>query len=356
MKESVNSNSYLLINLSQIKSNYLKIRNIISGKTKICCVVKANAYGHGAIKISKLYERLGADYFAVANFNEAIELRKSGIKKPILILSHSPISKIGLIEKYDITQTVGSFDYYLLIRQEIKKQIKVHIKIDTGMSRMGFLVNNHSEMEISTIYKDNKIRCEGIYTHFSSNKHAPSQFCLFNDFLKVLADKNVLFDIKHCCSSASIIKYPMYHLDMVRPGIILYNGLSNSDTSMSLVAHVISVKRFSKGTKIGYNESFVLKKDTNICVVSVGYGDGLPRCISNRNYNVFINGKLYPIIGNICMDQCMVDLGDDNCALFDTVIVFGNKKTPIHKLSSLSNTIDYEILCNMNERLEKIYK
>lgn len=341
--------AWIEIDLKKIEENYNLIKEKANG-AMICPVIKDNAYGHGAVVIGKLYEKLNADYFAVSNLKEALELRDNGIKTPILILGYTPISEARLLNEYDITQCIYSLAYAKSIN-EIGVDIKCHLKIDSGMNRIGF--KDVNEM-VEACHLTN-LKFEGVFTHFSDcldDEYSAFQYDIFTKDIKELEKAGITFKIKHCANSGTIFKHPYYHMDMVRPGIILYGlggfeGLKQALTLKTIITHIKDVK---KGEAIGYDRKFIADKDIKVATVAIGYGDGYYRYNSGVN-TVNVNGVECNILGNVCMDQMMLDVSDVDCKLYDEVIVYGD----INKLAKNLNTIPYELICNINNRVDVKY-
>ena len=338
------------IDTKAIEHNYEVIKQK-AGNAKICCVVKDNAYGHGADKLSLIYEKLGASYFAVSNIDEAIALRNNGIKTPILILGCTNVEDAYLLNKYDISQCVYSLIYARELNEKGIK-IKCHLKVDTGMNRLGF--KDISEMKQA--YNLDNLLFEGIFTHFAYSENEEStrtQFQIFDDAIKELEKDNITFKIRHCANSASIFRYPEYNLDMVRPGIVLYGLGGYPELKQALTMHSIisHIKYIEKGETVGYNRTFVADKRIKVATIPVGYGDGFLRVNKGKN-TISINGKKARILGNICMDQMMVDVSDIDVNLLDEVIIYDD----LEEYARNINTISYELICSINHRVPIIYK
>lgn len=333
----------------------------------ICCVVKANAYGHGAVQLAKEYEKLKADYLAVSNIEEAIQIRNAGIKTPILILGYTPPHCVHDLEKFNITQCLYSFEYANVLSKECSAQnkfIKCHLKIDTGMGRIGFQYHDGVN-ELEDAYKSSilpGIRIEGIFMHFAiadegQNKFTFMQKKYFVEAIEELESRGIVFQIKHCSNSAATLDYQDFKMDMVRAGIILYgiNPTSNKKNdlkpALSLWSVVSNVKKIRKGDSVSYGRTFIADRDMTIATVPVGYADGFLR--SNSGSNVFINGKTCPIVGRVCMDQIMVACED--AKLDDLVEVYG-PHISVDYVAKYNNTIPYEILCAIGERVPRVYK
>ncbi len=338
------------IDTKAIEHNYEVIKQK-AGNAKICCVVKDNAYGHGADKLSLIYEKLGASYFAVSNIDEAIALRNNGIKTPILILGYTNVEDAYLLNKYDISQCVYSLIYARELNEKGIK-IKCHLKVDTGMNRLGF--KDISEMKQA--YNLDNLLFEGIFTHFAYSENEEStrtQFQIFDNAIKELEKDNITFKIRHCANSASIFRYPEYNLDMVRPGIVLYGLGGYPELKQALTMHSIisHIKYIEKGETVGYNRTFVADKRIKVATIPVGYGDGFLRANKGKN-TISINGKKARILGNICMDQMMVDVSDIDVNLLDEVIIYDD----LEEYARNINTISYELICSINHRVPIIYK
>jgi alanine racemase len=338
------------IDTKAIEHNYEVIKQK-AGNAKICCVVKDNAYGHGADKLSLIYEKLGASYFAVSNIDEAIALRNNGIKTPILILGYTNVEDAYLLNKYGISQCVYSLIYAKHLNEKNVK-IKCHLKVDTGMNRLGF----KDIQEMKQAYNLDNLLFEGIFTHFAYSENEEStrtQFQIFDNAIKELEKDNITFKIRHCANSASIFRYPEYNLDMVRPGIILYGLGGYPELKQALTMHSIisHIKYIEKGETVGYNRTFVADKRIKVATIPVGYGDGFLRVNKDKN-TISINGKKARILGNICMDQMMVDVSDIDVNLLDEVIIYDD----LEEYARNINTISYELICSINHRVPIIYK
>ena len=369
------------IDLDAIEYNYLKIREAVNPKAKICCVVKADAYGHGAVTVANEYEKLGADYFAVSNIEEALQLRSGGITKPILILGYTPADMADVLSENNISQAVFSLEYAKLLSEAAVScgvKIKIHIKIDTGMSRIGFFYQKpdrdyHSIDEICTACTLENLESEGVFTHFSvadegenGEDYTNIQFALFCDAIVRLEEMGIKFEIRHCANSAATIDYPQYHLDMVRPGVILY-GLMPSEKirkeielkpAMQLKSVISHIKEISSETSVSYGRTYISENNMKLATVPIGYADGYMRAYSGKA-QMLINGKRASIVGRVCMDQLMLDVTDiSDIKMGDTVTVFGEdkgEKLLVEELSNLSDTINYEIVCLVGKRVPRIY-
>jgi alanine racemase len=366
------------INLNAIKDNYIAIRKKLNKETKLCCVIKANAYGHGAIQLAEFYEKLGADYFAVSNVEEAMQLRDNGISLPILILGYTDPECVDALAQNNISQCVYSEEYGELLASEAEKQcvdVKIHIKLDTGMGRIGFICKRANDLEIDVIEKTTRLEHlipEGIFTHFASadegifgEQYTKEQFMCFRKTIEELEGRGVIFSIKHCANSASIIEYPDMQMDMVRAGVILYglqpsNELQNDislNQAMTLHSIVSHIKEVKANDCVSYGREFVARDIRKIATIPIGYADGLWRANAKTPLMVEIEGKFAPIVGRICMDQCMVDVTDnEEICLGSEVVVYGmSAKNSIDTIAKNNRTINYEIVCALGERVPRVY-
>lgn len=370
------------ISLDAIENNIRAIRSYVNPSVKILGVVKADAYGHGYIETARILLDNGADALAVACFDEAVQLRLCGIECPILILGHSSIDEAENLVKNDVMPTC--FDYSLAeamsdAAKKLNKCAKIHIKIDTGMGRVGYRytddpeVNEKSIAEILRIAALPHIEINGIFTHFSiadddDDEYTYLQFERFCTVCDRLREHGLEIPLRHCCNSAALIRFPQMHMDMVRPGIILY-GLKPSEfvdcsalgivPAMCLKAKITNLKSVETGASVSYGRRFVAERKSRIATIPIGYADGYSRMLSGRA-QVIAGGKLCNIVGNICMDQCMIDVTDVNTIdIGDEVILFGkgdNIELPVESLAEKMGTINYEILCMIGKRIPRIYQ
>lgn len=363
-------------------SNYHAIKKQIGDDTKICCVIKADGYGHGAVELAKLYSELKCDYFAVSNLDEALELRDADIKEPILILGYTPANRAQDLFDNDIAQAVYGADYAKMLSDECVKagvKCKIHIKVDTGMSRIGFMCQQFPRDEFSV--KEIKKACDlpnlipqGIFTHFAvadeceeGREYTQKQYEAFVKTVDMLKDMGTTFEITHCSNSGAIIDHKDKKLNMVRAGIILY-GLSPSqklkdklelEPIMRLKTMVSYVKEIKKGTTVSYGRTFTAQRDMKIATVPVGYADGYIRAFAKDGY-MYIKGQKAKIIGRICMDQTMLDVTDiEGVEIGNVCVLFGNGRggepTP-DDVASWGNTINYEIVCSVSKRVPRLYR
>ncbi|MDR3179187.1 MAG: alanine racemase [Oscillospiraceae bacterium] len=373
--------TWLQVDCDALEENYCSIRNIVNKKSKIMCVLKADAYGHGAGFVSKLYQRLGADWLAVSNIEEAIQIRKNKVVLPILILGYTHYDMVNQLSLYSITQTVISLDYAKKLSQQALKfgfSVDVHIKLDTGMNRIGlvyqdFVEDSKTIEQVQEICSLKNLNIKGIYTHFSSSDEEENckdytlwQFNNFKNAIKILKEKNIRFELKHCSNSGAILTRPFMNMDMVRAGIVLYGILPNSNIktnvklkpAMQWKTIVSQIKNVRKNSAISYNRTFYTSKNSKIAIVPTGYADGYPRIFSGKA-KMIINGRKVPIIGRICMDQLVLDISEvQNVENNNIVTIFGKdgKSTiTLDELASLSNTINYELLCIISKRVTRVF-
>ena len=363
------------ISLENLRHNYEAIRKSLPAGCRFLGVVKADAYGHGALPVSRLLQEAGADYLAVSCLDEALELRRGGITMPILILGHTPYEYTGTLIEENITQTVTCLAKALEYSAEavrLGKELKIHIKLDTGMSRLGFLcAGDYCEEGVDNVIRSCRLpglNPEGVYTHFAvsdepdedSEAYTRAQFKLFMDVIAaVKARGGVEFSIRHCANSGATAAYPEMALDMVRPGLLLY-GYGDSSGKlgllpcMRLVTTVSTIKFYEPGTSVSYGRRFTTDRRTRMGVLAIGYADGLPRLISNK-CSFAAKGGFAPQRGSICMDMCMVDLTElPQVDVGSEVELFGPMNS-IYKLSDAAQTIPYELLCAVSKRVPRVY-
>ena len=362
------------IDLSNLEHNYRALRAMLPQGCRFLGVVKADAYGHGAVPVARRLETLGAEYLAVACLDEALELRQAGITTPILILGYTPVERANSLLGNGITQTVYDVDMARALSDAAAaagKTLKIHVKADTGMSRLGWLCGEEDQSAaveaIAQVCALPGLEAEGIYTHFANadgdEDYTMLQFTRFLDLLEALKDKGITFAIRHCAASAAALKFPCTHLDMVRPGIALYGhypdpsceGLDGPGLRpvMTLKTRVASVKTVPAGTPVSYGCTHVLDRETRLAALTIGYADGLPRLCSDK-LEVLIGGQRAPVVGRICMDMCMADVTGLDVAPGDEVEVFG-EHLPIEDVAALAGTIQYELLCAVSPRVHRAY-
>lgn len=372
-KEILKDRAWIEINLGNLEHNVNEINKVIPSKTKIIAVVKANAYGHGIISISKKLESIGIQDFAVATLEEAITLRKNNIKGNILILGYTNIENLQYIIDYDLIQTVIDGDYAeKLLQLSFDKKIKVHLKVNTGMNRIG--INYKNINIIKKLYFNSNLEVLGIFSHLcvaDSNMKKDIEFTQlqisrFNDLIAILKKSMIDIGKVHLQSSYGIINYPELEFDYVRPGIIMYgiNSRDNLDTKikldikpvLSLKARVTSVKEIDINDSVSYGRIYIASKKEKIASVSIGYADGFPRNLSCKGLKVLINNKYAEIIGRICMDQLIIKVDDIDIKQGDIVTLIGtDNNVSAEKIAFYSNTITNELLSRLGERLNRIY-
>ena len=366
--------SWAEIRLPNIRHNYEAIRASLPEGCRFLGVVKADAYGHGALPVAKLLQEAGADYLAVSCLDEALELRRGSIDMPILILGHTPYEYTGALIENHITQTISCLAKaleYAAEAERLGKALKIHIKLDTGMSRLGFLCSGaHFEEGVENVIRSCRLPGlvpEGIYTHFAvsdepdeaSRDYTLAQFALFMNFIDAVKERGgIRFPIRHCANSGAVVNYPQMALDMVRPGLLLYGygdkGRLGLRPCMRLVTTVSTIKFYEPGTSVSYGRRYVTDKRCRMGVLAIGYADGLPRIISNK-CSFAAQGGFAPQRGSICMDMCMVDLSDlPQVDVGSEVELFG-EKNDIYALSDAACTIPYELLCAVSKRVPRVY-
>ncbi|OGC11460.1 alanine racemase [candidate division WOR-1 bacterium RIFOXYA12_FULL_52_29] len=362
-------NTHAEINLAAIKNNIGEIRKKLSPAVKFMAVVKANAYGHGAVAVARAAGEAGADYLGVANLKEALELREAGILSPILILTESPTSVADEIIQHDLTQTIYSFAEAKALSEEAQKRkcrVKVHVKIDTGMGRVG-VAPSEAIAFIAKVSSLPGLTIEGLFTHFAKaedpeDKFTEEQFSRF----KQLADRAPNIPIKHSANSAAALFHPSTHLDMVRIGLMMYGlyPLGNSrrlialEPALSFKTRVVYLKRVPAGTPLSYGSTYLTREATNIATLPVGYADGFSRRLSNRGH-VLIRGKRFPIVGRVSMDMSLVNVGSANVEVGDEAVLIGRQGgegLSADEMANLEETISYEVVCSIGKRVPRVYK
>lgn len=366
------------IDLSAIRRNIEAMKSCIPEGKKLLAVIKANAYGHGAIQVAEALDDL-ADYYGVACIEEAVELRNARVNKPILILGYTDNSQFEELVINDITQTIFSYEQAKALSDtaaRLGKVGKLHIKIDTGMNRIGFQCNgesfNESVLEIVKISNLPNLNVEGVFTHYfkadSVDKtSATEQLTKYTKMIERLEEEGVHFAIKHISNSAGIMEMPNETYDMVRSGISTY-GLYPSEEmdkeacvlrpAMSFKSHITHVKMVSAGETIGYGGTYELTCDKRIATVGVGYADGYPRALSNKG-RVLVRGEFAPVVGRVCMDQIMIDVSDiDGVSVGDEVVLFGRQGEnliPVEELADMASSFNYEFVCDINRRVPRVF-
>ena len=358
------------IDLTAIDYNVRQIRKMTANSAQICAVVKADAYGHGAIAVARTMLHAGADRLAVAIINEALELRRAGFRVPILILGYTPACQAAIVVDQDITQTIFDLDSARALSGAAVaagKMVNVHIKIDTGMSRIGILPEDAGEFATAVAALPG-IRIEGVFSHFATadsrdKSFTYEQYKQFTEGLEYIKAKGITIPIRHIANSAAILDLPNMHLDMVRPGIILY-GLWPSDEmlqtielrpAMKFKAQVAFTKELPTNTAISYGRTYFTEKPSQIATLPVGYADGWSRLLANKA-SVLIRGQRAPLVGRVCMDQCMIDVTHiPGVVEGDEALLFGGADLPVEEVAKHMGTINYEIVSMVGKRVPRLY-
>jgi len=358
------------ISLDNVRSNFKTIRKAAADSAKLCCVVKANAYGHGAATLARIYQEMGADFFAVSNIEEAIELRNADITKPILILGYTPVECADILAKLNISQSVFSSEYAKALSDSAEKAgvcVKIHIKTDTGMGRIGFVYRHPEDKdnyfaEVTGACSLPGLVPEGIFTHFADSADDPAytdaQFECFLSACGGLAERGFKL-IRHCSNSAAIFGDKKRHLDMVRAGIVLY-GLAPSDIlpspelrpAMTMKSVVSLVKEIRPGDSVGYSMTFKADKPMKVATVAAGYADGYLRSSGSNGAYLTTGGKKCPLVGRVSMDQLAIAA---DCNMGDEVVLFGENGISADELAKLNGTIGYELVCAVSRRVPRVY-
>lgn len=365
-----------IVDLNAIRHNLMEVRKTLKPETKLMVIIKADAYGHGAVPLAKaIGESELIDAYGVAIIEEAVELRRAGITTPILILGYTPAEQYDQVVACDVAQTIFQYDMAKALSDEALRQGKtanIHIKLDTGMSRIGFPDTKESVEEIKRIAQLPNIRIEGLFSHFARADEldrTPTELQLrrYINFIEMLEKENIVIPIKHLANSAGIIEFPEAYFNMVRCGIATY-GIYPSDMvhkdkiklipAMELKTHVIYVKDVEAGTGISYGATYVTDKKRRIATIPVGYADGYSRNLSNFG-KVIIHGQFAPIVGRICMDQFMVDVTDiPEVKQGDLVTLLGKDADTCisaEELAEWSHSFPYELICTVGKRIPRVY-
>ena len=371
-------NSYLRcyaeVSLEAIGHNIGEVKKRIVPEVRLMVVIKADAYGHGALAVSRYLEPK-VDYFGVATLEEAIELREGGIRLPILVLGYTSPSQYADLIKYQIAQTIYSLDTAQKLNEEAeiqKKKAVVHIALDTGMTRIGFQAEESEADQIAEIKGLPNIELEGLYTHFSCADEQDKTYCdmqmvKYDDMIQMLKKRGINIPIKHVCNSAGIMEFDNHRFDMVRCGIVTYGIYPSEEVEKNLDlrpalqwrSHVIHVKDVKPGLGVSYGATYLTHKPiTRIATVSIGYADGYPRALSSKG-RVLIHGQYAPILGRVCMDQMMVEVSDVPDVQVENVVTLvgtdGERTIPIEEVADPAARFNYEMLCNISKRVPRIY-
>ena len=377
------SRVYVNVDLDAICKNVQKAMDRVGPDVKMMAVIKTDGYGHGAVPIAKALNKIGVYAYAIATIDEAVELRDAGVENPLLILGHVFENDLKAALECDVTLTVFAVENARVISKvagEMGKIAKVHLKLDTGMGRLGFLPCDESAEEIAEIFEMPNIEVEGVFSHFATADETDKTFAniqakKYGEFVELLESRGMKFALKHLCNSAGIIdlsgdrdntcdvKY-----NMVRSGIMTY-GLYPSEEvakgnvelkpALSLISHVAFVKEVDSGFSVSYGSTYVTSGKTKIATIPVGYGDGYPRSLSNKG-RVLIGGEYAPIIGRVCMDQFMVDVTHiPNVKQGDEVVLVGSqgdRRISVEEVADLAGSFNYEFVCGINKRVPRIYE
>ena len=360
---------YAEIDLGAIRHNLTAIRRHINPKSKLCAVVKANAYGHGAVEVSRVAVDCGAEFLAVATVDEGLELRRAGFDLPILILGLIPFDAAEIAVEEKLTVTVADLTLAKKISATAVKLdvvAKIHLKIETGMGRIGVAVDDAVELA-EKISKLPNVELEGAFSHFADADNDDRTFTerqikIFSETVEKIRKAGVNLELCHIAESAAALDIPAAHFDMVRSGIITY-GLYPAPNvrrtielkpAMKLVARIVQLKKISAGTSIGYGREFVAERECLIATLPIGYADGYIRAY--KNFHADIGGRLVPIAGRVCMDQTMIDVTDvEGVKVGDEVILFGSDAVTIDDAAEHLRTINYEVTCLVSARVPRIF-
>lgn len=363
------------IDLDAIAHNTREIKKLTGSKVEMMGVVKADAYGHGVLEVVRTLLDNGVTQLAVSMLDEAIQIRKMGIDVPILVLNYTDPARADEIIHNRVTQTVFSTDLaqaLSIAAVRLGKDVRIHVKVDTGMTRVGFIPGYNAVRNIMEISRLPGIILEGIFTHFASADESDKSYTLmqFERFMNLcteLTRAGIHIPVKHVCNSAGILQYPEMHLDIVRPGIILYGlypsrevaGKIDLRPAMTLKANVIFVKDVDKDTYVSYGRTFRTDRKSRIATIPIGYADGYTRLMSNKG-RMLVNGEYAPVIGRICMDQCMLDVTDlkHDVHVGDEVVIFGRQNgscISVDEIADQVGTINYELVCIIGKRIPRVY-
>ena len=365
------------VNLNHIEANMDGMHALVGDKSRFFAVIKTDAYGHGAVQIAELLEKKGYVYgYAVATVEEAVELRRHGFKKPVLVLGYTFPESYGTMITHDIMPTVFREDSIAALSEaanRVGKTFKVHIKVDTGMSRIGIRPDESGLKFVEKLLAAKGLEVNGIFTHFAradevDKASVMKQFAAFHEFVACVEETfGMTIPYKHCANSASIMELPDTYLELVRAGISMYGLWPSNEMRrdtltlkpvMSLYSHVVYIKDIEPDTAVSYGGTFVADRSMRVATIPVGYGDGYPRGLSNKGY-VLIRGKKAPILGRVCMDQFMVDVTDIPDAAMDDLVtligVDGAEAITMEELGDLSGRFNYELACDLGKRIPRIY-
>lgn len=362
------------IDLDHIAHNIRSIQQIVPAGTQLLAVVKANAYGHGAVPVARKALESGATYLAVATVDEGIELRKAGIAAPILVMGYTPPDQSDLVVRYDLTQTVFQVELLQRLSEAAAlhgKTVKVHLKVDTGMGRLGLVDPDETVRFAKQVTQTPGVCLEGVYTHFATAdeadaRYAEEQIKRWETLQKMLKDAGLDSLLLHISNSAGILQYPVCAGQMVRLGISMYGYYPSSEVqkkielrqALRLVSKIAYLKQVPSGTKISYGGTFETRRESLIATLPIGYADGYARALSNRG-QVLVRGMRVPVVGRVCMDQIMIDVTDvPHVALQDEVVLYGNQGAEFISVDEVADqigTISYEVCCAIGRRVPRCY-
>ena len=371
MKTTSPNRTWAEINLDNIAHNYKEFLRI-TGTVKVMCVIKANACEHGSVAVAKRLEKEGCDTFAVATLDEGLELRRAGIASLILLLNHISFERVGEALENELTMTVYSIEMAKCISGTANKPAKIHVKIDTGMNRVGLDFSEAAKI-VKNISVLPNIEIEGVYTHFSCADECETTFTdlqvyCFDKVCAEIENAGVPIKIKHAANSAAAIMYPQTHYDMVRVGISLYGCYPSDEVDKTRVnlkpvkqlkTQIIRIHETEPGAAVSYGRKFITERKSILATIPVGYADGVSRVLSGK-LMVLINGQAAPVVGRICMDQCIADITDitGEVNIFDEVVIYGEQKgavITVEQVASQMGTINYETLCTTSRRIPRYY-
>ncbi len=364
------------VSLKNIEHNYKTMKARLKDGTRFMGMVKADAYGHGAVRVAGLLEELGCSYLGVACIDEALTLREAGITLPILVMGYTPPELTAELINNSLTQTVYSTEMaeaYSKATESLGKQLKTHLKVDTGMGRLGFICSRgrDPESDMLRVLALSGLSFEGIFTHFAVSDTFGDPFTerQFNEFCSLvgrLEEKSgTQFKIKHCANSGAMINYYWSYFDMVRPGLSLYGHYPDKDTggmdlkpAMQLKTRIAQIKEYDVGDTVSYGRTYTVPDRSRLAIITIGYADGLFRPLSGR-IDVLIRGKRAPQVGRICMDMCMVDVTNiPDAEIGDVVTIFGHdgeEYISVDELAEQAGTVSYELLCAVSPRVPRVY-
>ena len=369
------------IDLDAIAKNYDVCRSMLRDGVKMMGVIKADGYGHGALAYARIFSEKGCEWFAVSNIEEALQIREGGVDTPILILGYTPAQLANVLAYNNIAQAVFDAQYAAQLSAQALEQgvqVNIHIKVDTGMSRIGFLYQDSEDDAASIDAMEAACKLpglypQGIFQHFAvadcgeqGEVYTRLQYDLFLDVIRRLEKRGVSFELYHCCNSAGASEYRDLQLNMARLGIVIYGLTSSSavkeqwglEPVMRVKNVVAMVKEIEAGTTVSYGRTFTAQKDMKIATIPIGYADGYTRRLSGNGARMIIGGAYVPIIGTICMDMCMVDVTGLSVKAGDPVTVIGkegDKEITVDEIAQKSGTINYEITCDISKRVPRVY-